>query len=159
MELDYVVEDHPLGTGGAVRLALARCRQDHVFVFNGDTFLDLEVDEVERIWQERHHPIIVARTVPNTERYGRLLTAHGMVTGFSEKGFSGPGLINAGCYVFERSQLNNFALHRVFSLETDFLANAVMQLPIDVFVTDGIFIDIGIPEDYSRAQILLAGLF
>jgi D-glycero-alpha-D-manno-heptose 1-phosphate guanylyltransferase len=157
MELDYVVEDHPLGTGGALRLALASCKQDHVFVFNGDTFLDLEVDEVERLWQERYHPIIVGRAVPNTARYGRLLTAQGLVTGFSEKGVAGPGLINAGCYVLDRCRLDSFPLLQAFSLETDFLSNVVQQIPVDVFVTEGLFIDIGIPEDYERAQTLLAG--
>lgn len=157
MELDYVVEDHPLGTGGALRLALASCKQDHVFVFNGDTFLDLEVDEVERLWQEHYHPIIVGRAVPDTARYGRLLTAQGLVTGFAEKGVAGPGLINAGCYVLDRCQLDDFSLLQAFSLETDFLSNVVQQMPVDVFVTEGLFIDIGIPEDYARAQTLLAG--
>lgn len=156
MELAYVVEDHPLGTGGAVRLALANCQQDHVYVFNGDTFLDLEVDEVERLWQERRHPIIVGRAVPDTARYGCLLTAHGLVTGFAEKGAAGPGLINAGCYVFDRLQLDEFALHQTFSLETDFLGKAVQKIAVDVFVTEGLFIDIGVPEDYERAQTLLA---
>lgn len=158
MALAYVVEDHPLGTGGAVRLALASCQQEHVFVFNGDTFLDLEANEVERLWQERGHPIVVGRAVPDTERYGRLVTANGRVTGFAEKGMNGPGLINAGCYVFDRRQLNDFALHQAFSLETDFLVKAVHQMPVDIFMTEGMFIDIGIPEDYARAQILLAGV-
>lgn len=158
MELDYVIEDHPLGTGGAVRLALASCQQDHVFVFNGDTFLDLEVDEVESLWQERHHPIIVGRATSDTKRYGRLLIADGRVMGFAEKCMNGPGLINAGCYVFERSQLNKFPLHQTFSLEADFLANAVQLMTVDLFVTNGLFIDIGVPEDYARAQILLGGM-
>lgn len=157
IELDYVVEDHPLGTGGAVRLALAGCREDHVFVFNGDTFLDLEIDKVESLWHQHHHPIIVGRVVPDAERYGRLLTVQGRVTGFSEKDMNGTGLINAGCYVFKRSQLDHFPLHQAFSLEADFLANAVQQMPVDVFVTEGLFIDIGIPEDYARAQVVLAG--
>lgn len=156
MELSYVVEDHPLGTGGAVRLALSNCRQDHVYVFNGDTFLDLEADAVEHLWQDRHHPIIVGRAVPDTARYGRFLTADGRVTGFTEKGVAGPGLINAGCYVFDRCQLDGFALNEPFSLEADFLVKAVQQMPVDVFVTEGLFIDIGIPEDYARAQALLA---
>jgi D-glycero-alpha-D-manno-heptose 1-phosphate guanylyltransferase len=158
MELAYVVEDHPLGTGGAVRLALAKCKQDHAFVFNGDTFLDLEVDDVENLWQEQHHTIVVGCAVPDMARYGCLLTAHGRVTGFTEKGVAGPGLISAGCYVLGRSELDGFALHQPFSLETDFLSNAVPQTPVDVFVTEGLFIDIGIPEDYARAQTLLAEL-
>ena len=156
MEMVYVVEDHPLGTGGAVRLALSNCQQDHVFIFNGDTFLDLEADAVECLWQARHHPIVVGRTVPDTTRYGRLLIADGRVTGFAEKGVAGPGLINAGCYVFDRGQLDGFTLNEAFSLEADFLTDAVCQMPVDVFVTEGLFIDIGIPEDYTRAQTLLA---
>ena len=47
MELVYEIESTPLGTGGAVRLALTQCLTDHVFVFNGDTYLDLEVSHVE----------------------------------------------------------------------------------------------------------------
>jgi D-glycero-alpha-D-manno-heptose 1-phosphate guanylyltransferase len=47
MELHYVIEETPLGTGGAIRLALSACNQDHAYVFNGDTFLDLEVEPVE----------------------------------------------------------------------------------------------------------------
>jgi D-glycero-alpha-D-manno-heptose 1-phosphate guanylyltransferase len=158
MELAYVVEDRPLGTGGAVRLALSSCQQDHVYIFNGDTFLDLEAEAVERLWQDRHHPIIVGRAVPDTARYGRLLTVNERVTGFTEKGGAGPGLINAGCYVFDRGQLDGFALNEAFSLEADYLADVVRQTPVDVFVTEGLFIDIGIPEDYTRAQTLLAGV-
>jgi D-glycero-alpha-D-manno-heptose 1-phosphate guanylyltransferase len=156
MQLSYVVEDHPLGTGGAVRLALSSCQLDHAFIFNGDTFLDLEVDAVERLWHDFHHPIIVGRSVQNTARYGRLLMAEGRVTGFSEKGMTGQGLINAGCYVLNRGQLDHFELNEVFSLETDFLARAVHQMPVEIFLTEGLFIDIGIPSDYALAQTLLA---
>ena len=155
MELQYVVEDQPLGTGGAVRLALTRCTDDHVFVFNGDTFLDLEAAALERQWQSHHRPIIVGREVADTARYGRLLTADGRVTGFTEKGVAGPGLINAGCYVFGRQQLDRFALNSAFSLEADYLAKEVSRSPFDVFVTAGQFIDIGVPEDFQRAQTVL----
>ena len=63
LDLTYVVEDTPLGTGGATRLAATACAQDHVFVFNGDTYLDLEVDLLERQWQAKRHPIVVGRQV------------------------------------------------------------------------------------------------
>lgn len=158
MELVYVVEEQALGTGGGARLALANCEQDHVYIFNGDTFLDLEVDAVERLWQIHRHPIIVGRAVPDTARFGRLLVENGRVTGFAEKGQMGPGLINAGCYVFRREQLDAFAANEKFSLETDYLTYAVKQTRMEVFVTEGVFIDIGIPEDYLRAQRLLRGV-
>lgn len=158
MELAYEIEETPLGTGGAVRQALMRCKADHVFVFNGDTFLDLEAAEVEAHWQAHHAPIIVAREVPDTARYGRLDTADGRVLGFVEKGADGKGLINAGCYVLPADILDGFAPGQPFSLENDFLAKAVSTRRFDLFVTDGHFIDIGIPEDYARAQTELAGV-
>lgn len=156
MELIHVVEDQPLGTGGAVRLAMSQCHENHVFVFNGDTFLDLEVDAVEQHWRRHRHAIIVGREVPDTVRYGRLLTSKGKVIGFTEKNVAGPGLINAGCYVFSRGQLDAFPLHAPFSLEANYLAKVVSETPIDVFVTAGQFIDIGVPEDFLRAQTELA---
>jgi len=152
MSLVYVVEEQPLGTGGAIRLALSHCQKNPVFVFNGDTFLDLEVDAVEQHWKQHRRAIIVGREVPDAARYGRLLVLDGSVTGFTEKGVSGPGLINAGCYLFNLEQLGDFPPYAPFSLEADYLAKAVSKTPIDVFVTTGQFIDIGVPEDFLRAQ-------
>jgi D-glycero-alpha-D-manno-heptose 1-phosphate guanylyltransferase len=157
MDLVYEIEQSPLGTGGAVREALGHCTADHVFVFTGDTFLDLEAPALEAQWAVRHTPTIVARAVPDTARYGRLEVAEGRVCGFLEKGSAGAGLINAGCYVLPRDSLDGFAPGTAFSLETDFLAEAVRRQRFDVFVTEGMFIDIGVPEDYARAQTELAG--
>lgn len=152
MELEYEIERTPLGTGGAVRQAVGRCMSDHVFVLNGDTFLDFEAGEIEAHWGTHRFPIIVAREVPDTSRYGRLFIANGRVVGFSEKGASGPGLVNAGCYVLPVRILDGFALGQAFSLEMDFLAKAVTSQRFDMFVTNGRFIDIGAPQDYVRAQ-------
>lgn len=158
MELVYEIEDTPLGTGGALRAALERCTGEHVFVFNGDTFLDLEVTEVVSQLSRDAGPIIVARDVPDTSRYGRLDVESGRVRGFMEKGVAGPGLINAGCYVLPRHCLDAFTLGQPFSLESDYLAHAVTQEHVGVFVTRGYFIDIGVPDDYTRAQTELAGI-
>lgn len=157
IELIYVVEDKPLGTGGAIRLAIEQCLSDYTFVFNGDTYLDLEIEAVERSWQNKRSAIIVGRQVSDTSRYGRLLVENGQVKGFAEKGFAGPGLINAGCYLLKRNQLDNFPIYSPFSFETDYLANAIKNFSFDLFVTSGDFIDIGIPEDYARAQLELSG--
>ena len=155
LDLTYVVEDTPLGTGGATRLAATACAQDHVFVFNGDTYLDLEVDLLERQWQAKRHPIVVGRQVPDTTRYGRLVVDGDRIISFAEKGIAGPGLINAGCYVLATDALAQFPLNQPFSIETDYLVPEVARATVEVFVTEGVFIDIGIPEDYSRAQTLL----
>lgn len=158
MHLVYEVESQPLGTGGAIRAALTRCESDHVFIFNGDTYLDLEVDELESLWQARHHPVIVVRKVPDTARFGRVEMSDGRINTFLEKGMSGAGLINAGCYVLPKGALDDFALGQPFSLETEFFIKYLQRIRFDGFVTHGQFIDIGVPDDYVLAQTALAGL-
>jgi D-glycero-alpha-D-manno-heptose 1-phosphate guanylyltransferase len=158
MELVYTIEDTPLGTGGAIRAALAHCHGEQVCVLNGDTYLDLEAAALLALWDARREPIIVARSVADTARYGRLHVSEGRVRRFAEKGEAGPGLINAGCYVLPRDILDGFPLGRPFSFETEFLAQAVGARDVSVFVSEGHFIDIGIPEDYARAQTELAGV-
>lgn len=158
MALVHEVEARPLGTGGAIRAAMARCVSDHVFVFNGDTYLDLEVDALERLWQTAHRPMIVVREVPDTARFGRIEMRDGRVIAFLEKGLAGPGLINAGCYVLPNNALDTFPLGQPFSIETEFFIKSLQHIRFDGFVTHGRFIDIGVPDDYALAQTELAGL-
>lgn len=158
VDIIYVVENRPLGTGGAIRLALEACTQDHVFVFNGDTYLDLEIQSLEQHWQAKRHPIVVGKEVPDTSRYGRLFIDGGHITYFAEKGIAGQGLINAGCYVLATDALIKFPLNQRFPIETGYLVPEVKSATVDVFVTEGMFIDIGIPEDYARAQTLLVDM-
>ena len=70
IDLVYEIEKTPLDTGGALRQALPKCKDDHVFVLNGDTFLDLETAAVEAYWEEHRVPVIVAREVPDELRSG-----------------------------------------------------------------------------------------
>ena len=154
IELSYEIEEEPLGTGGAIRQALAHCKEDHVFVFNGDTFLDLEVDEVELKWQQKRTPIIVACNVGDASRYGRLDIKNGHVVGFSEKGVLGGGLVNAGCYVLPIDIFENTYTEKKFSFETDYLVDASILKSFIYFESKAQFIDIGVPEDYLRAQHL-----
>lgn len=156
MVIEYVIESKPLGTGGGVRLALERSSSDHVFIFNGDTFLDLEIGEIESMWEKNRRPVIVGREVLDVSRYGCLLEREGVATRFSEKGMNGPGLINAGCYVIKPNQLSKYILNTAFSLEEEFLLTAVLKGDFDVYVTKGLFIDIGVPDDYRRATSLLS---
>ncbi|MFN7900422.1 MAG: nucleotidyltransferase family protein [Synechococcaceae cyanobacterium] len=157
IKLSYEVEEYPLGTGGAVRAALQQCRNNHVYIFNGDTYLDLEVERLEQHWQERGNPVIVCRAVPDVSRYGALDIKDGAVVRFLEKGGAGAGIINAGCYILPVNMLDSYQVGKPFALEADFLAQAVTQQRFDIFESHGVFIDIGVPADYSRAQILLEG--
>jgi D-glycero-alpha-D-manno-heptose 1-phosphate guanylyltransferase len=157
MHITYSIESSPLGTGGAVRTALELCRNDHVFILNGDTYLDFEAADIEALWHENHHPIIVARFVTDTSRFGKLAITAGHVDAFLEKNEVGAGYINAGCYVLPSRSLDTFRAGSTFSLERDFLSQAVNERSFDAFITNGLFIDIGVPDDYALAQTLLSG--
>lgn len=158
LALAYEVEAEPLGTGGALRQAMNRIQGDHAFVFNGDTFLDLEVDDVVALWQENHQPVIVAREVDDVSRYGRVVLEHGRVVAFGEKSGSGTGLINAGCYVLPKDVFAKITEPAPFSLEHIVLEPLVASGAVLGHVTRGLFIDIGVPDDYARAQSLLSGV-
>ena len=152
MELAYEIESSPLGTGGALKRALLSCREDHVFVFNGDTFLDVEIEQVQKLWVAHGDPIVVVVSVPDTARYGRVTLSDDLVVGFEEKGATGQGFINAGCYALPVGIFSDADVGQCFSLESDFLKAAVHKRPFRAFVSSHEFIDIGVPEDYLRAQ-------
>jgi D-glycero-alpha-D-manno-heptose 1-phosphate guanylyltransferase len=154
LRLDYAVEDVPLGTGGALRLALTRCDTDHVHVLNGDTFVGLDFLSLERRWAELRSLVMVALLVDDTYRFGRLEIKGDRSVAFLGKGVTGPGPINAGCYVLPTDTLISFPLKRRFSLETDFLAPLAARRGINVFFSSGGFVDIGVPDDYARAQTM-----
>jgi len=158
MPIDYVVESVPLGTGGAIRLALAEVREPSVLVLNGDTFLDADYAAMMRFHAAEQASVTLAVVHrPDVARYGGVTIEGLRVVGFEEKGRSGPGYISAGTYVLARDLAWPLALAEKFSIEFDFFAPEVARLRPAAFIVDGYFLDIGIPEDYDRAQTELAG--
>jgi D-glycero-alpha-D-manno-heptose 1-phosphate guanylyltransferase len=154
LAIRYAVEETPLGTGGAIRLALAESRRDPVWVVNGDTMLCLDY---QAMWAAHHsragtRMTMALRRVPDAGRYGTVSIAGDLVTGFAAGGTSGAGLINSGVYLISRPLFDGHELPPAFSLERDFLPLAAREGRIGGYVTDGWFIDIGVPEDYDRAQ-------
>ena len=157
MTITYVIETTPLGTGGAINLAAKRSKEDYFFVFNGDTYLDLEVDAVCNQYHLNGLPIIVGREVTEAGRFGTLLIKNSQVVGFHEKVDSTSSIINAGCYVLNKEILNKYQFILPCSLESDFFPAVLPNWPFDLFLSTGLFIDIGIPEDYYKSQALLTG--
>lgn len=156
IEIVYTVEDKPLGTGGAIKKSLQYCNGDHVFIFNGDTFTDIDLNRVESLWFEVNgSPIIVGVQVNNSYRYGLMQIEKGCIIGFNEKGKIGPGIINAGCYLIGRDLFKNMEKIDAFSFEVDFLLDDIHKRDYILYLNDEIFIDIGIPEDYKLAHKLL----
>jgi D-glycero-alpha-D-manno-heptose 1-phosphate guanylyltransferase len=159
MPIDYVVEEEPLGTGGAIRRALEAVTGDDCFVLNGDTFVDVDLTAMRA-----HHARAGARlsiavvAVDDVGRFGSLRIVDSRVTGFVEKGAKGPGTINAGVYLMARDLFDRADLPMRFSFETDFLAARIGALAPLAFDAAGPFIDIGVPDDYRAAPAFFAAI-
>lgn len=157
MALRYSVEDAPLGTGGAIRLAAEHISAQPVFVLNGDTYLEFDFQAMLAAHRQSPSSLSVAVChVPDVSRYGALELEGNHIHGFLEKGRAGPGFINAGVYLLGSEILRQIPAGEPFSFEQQLLVPRVQEFRPLAFVTDGRFIDIGIPEDFERAQRLFA---
>lgn len=157
--IEYAIENAPLGTGGAIRASLAHAAEDNILILNGDTFLEADYAKMMRFHAGRSAEMTIAVThQPDIARYGGVLMEADRITGFEEKGRSGPGWINAGAYVIRRGLAWPPNLPAKFSFEKDFLAPEIARLRPMAYKVEGFFLDIGIPEDLDRAQTELAGV-
>lgn len=154
LQIDYVIEDQPLGTGGAMMHSLACISAtEPVFVLNGDTFVKLNYRAMAEQHQNQATRLTFAlREVADCSRYGSVLTDAEHVIGFKEKGVAGRGYINAGVYLMNSDLFHAYPLPKIFSFEQDFIQPYLPSLRPHYFMAKDYFIDIGIPEDYARAN-------
>ena len=156
MAVAYSQETTPLGTGGAVLKALHSLPDEPTLVMNGDTWLNLDLAAFVA-WARARAPAdaVLLRRVDDISRYGSVVLGGDgeRIVRFGEKAGSGPGLINAGIYSLRREALDRYPFPATFSLENDHFQPHVAELDLRGSVTEAPFIDIGVPEDYDRAQI------
>ncbi len=154
LTLVYSHEPIPLGTAGALRLALPLVHTQQVLVLNGDSYCEIDLPKLISSHREEKALITIAVTsVADTSRYGTvLLNNRGEIVSFREKGRKeGAGLINAGIYVLDRTILENLPARKQLSLERDIFPQ-YLGSSLKGFRAGGFFIDIGSPGDYQRAQ-------
>ncbi|MBI4710601.1 MAG: nucleotidyltransferase family protein [Nitrospirae bacterium] len=153
MDIEYVIENNPLGTGGALREALRHVQGSEAIVLNGDSFFNVNVkDLMDFHYLQVSMLTIAVKPMNNIDRYGTIILRNERATGFSEKSSGNFGYINGGVYVMKKDIMNHYAREGAFSFETDFLQGNINSIAVSAFISDGYFIDIGIPEDYERAQ-------
>lgn len=156
LALEYSREETPLGTGGAVVRALQALPDEPTLVMNGDTWVGLDLARFEAWCAARPEAdAIVLRRVDDASRYGTVRLEGDRITEFGGKSQAGPALINAGLYRVRRGTFAPFGLPPAFSIENDFFKPFAPTLGLRGFVTEGEFIDIGVPDDYDRAQVEL----
>ncbi|MFN8243459.1 MAG: nucleotidyltransferase family protein [Ferruginibacter sp.] len=148
------IEQEPLGTGGAIRLAASLASEKDVLVLNGDTLFSLDVQQLSRFHQHNKAACTLSlKPMQQFDRYGVVeLDATARVSSFHEKKYYETGLINAGVYALNVAEFLQQPLPEKFSFEKDYLEKNFGQGNIFGLVQDAYFIDIGIPEDYERAQ-------
>lgn len=166
ISIQYSIEDEPLGTGGAIKKAIEKAQQD-CFVLNGDTFFDVSLSTVldNHISQNADATLALSHQT-NFDRYGSVdVDTFKRVNAFKEKQFMREGWINGGVYLLSHklfdkvNAVRGSILPQKFSFETEVLEQCVHQLHFAASLHKNYFIDIGIPEDYARANQTFPSLF
>ena len=143
-----VVENKPLGTGGAVLNAIAYLEMtDSFLVVNADTWLGSGMEILSRSLPCS----LAAVKVPNTQRYGSLSFKGAKINRFEEKAnSSGAGYVNSGLYHLLPEIFDGFEAGAKFSLEEDVFPELVSREKLGFVKLETSFIDIGIPKDYLK---------
>jgi D-glycero-alpha-D-manno-heptose 1-phosphate guanylyltransferase len=153
MTLRYSCELQPLGTGGALRLALPIIESDTILVLNGDSYCDVRLNEFAEwhAYRDSSATILLSRT-NDTRRYGRVdVDDEGHILRFSEKTESqDPGWINAGIYLLQRDVIDSIPCGLNVSIERKVFPHWVNR-GLYGFRTESRLWDIGVPDAYAEA--------
>ena len=157
--VEYVIEEKPLGTGGAVKYAIKKSSGQNLLILNGDTYFPIDVNRFYSVHVNNDIMFSVAlKPMNNFSRYGSVECDGDIITKFNEKKYCSQGLINGGIYLVNKKFFESKNLPEVFSLEKDVLEKEAGSSALKGMVFDDEFIDIGIPDDYFRAASLLSTL-
>jgi D-glycero-alpha-D-manno-heptose 1-phosphate guanylyltransferase len=151
-----VIEEEPLGTGGATRLACTKATEKNVLLANGDTMFKADINKLAALHDQKNAACTLSlKPMKNFDRYGVVeLNSDSSVKDFKEKKFYESGFINGGLYAINTEQFLKEDFPEKFSFEKDYLEKSTGSKHIKMYgsVQDEYFIDIGIPEDFNRAQ-------
>jgi D-glycero-alpha-D-manno-heptose 1-phosphate guanylyltransferase len=150
----FSIEDEPLGTGGAIKLAMQKCKEENVLVLNGDTLFEINNNLLfAKHFSSKAACTLTLKPMKHFDRYGSVtIDAVQQIVGFKEKQFVEEGFINGGVYLINKKTFSNIHLPEKFSFEKDFLEKYIDILKLMAVIDDGYFIDIGIPQDFKRAN-------
>lgn len=161
--IEYAIEEKPLGTGGGIKLAMEKASDNDIIILNGDTFFDVDLQQLMNFHKNQADSklTIALKPMKSFDRYGTVtISDMGKVIRFNEKQPCENGLINGGVYVLSNDKDIFSGKPEKFSFETDIMQTCCGEQGI-VFAEsyNGYFIDIGIPEDYKKADIEFRNIF
>jgi D-glycero-alpha-D-manno-heptose 1-phosphate guanylyltransferase len=148
IDVHFIKESKPLGTGGSIYNAINELNIDYSFlVSNADTWLGDGIKQISEIQPN----VILTSKVNNTDRYGSISLEKDLVRDFIEKSNSiGPGYVSSGLYHMEPSIFKKFSIGSFFSIEQDIFPKLAHEKKLKALKLETSFIDIGIPSDYNR---------
>jgi D-glycero-alpha-D-manno-heptose 1-phosphate guanylyltransferase len=153
--INYAIEEEPLGTGGGIKNAFKQVEDNLAFTLNGDSLFRLDFQAMLRTHAASNADLTLAlRYLEDTGRYGTVKTDdQKRITAFLEKDpDSGSGYINGGVYLINKDFIEKEEFPQKFSMEKDCFEKCYQQARIFSYISKGYFLDIGIPEDYQKAQ-------
>ena len=159
LSIDYVYESEPLGTGGGIRNAASRLRgrpDDAVVVLNGDVLSAHDVPAQVDLHRKKEAAVTLHLVeVDDPSRYGCVPTdAAGRVTAFLEK-TPNPvtNRINAGCYIFRRSVIDQIPAGQVVSVERETFPGLIRAGAVVMgYAESAYWLDVGTPEAFVRGS-------
>ncbi|WP_407430413.1 nucleotidyltransferase family protein [Arcticibacter sp.] len=162
MEISYSIEKELLGTGGAICQAFSQITGDKAFIINGDTYFDMSLSDLDRFADAHHADLAFAlKETTDSQRYGNVVcSSDSKILSFTEKGETAETTIriNGGIYLMQKSLLARYPMPERFSIEQDFFQSKTPDLNAYGKTYPGTFIDIGIPQDFLKAQKLLQSI-
>ena len=162
VEMVYAVENQPLGTGGAIRNAakyLTCGPDDPVIIFNGDVLTGLDIQGLVSKWKSAQADVAIYLTkVDDPRAYGLVPTdSDGNVLAFLEKPTNPKEIvtnqINAGCYIFKRSVIDQIPDGKVVSVERETFPELLANHSKVIGVVDqGYWLDLGTPQAFAKGS-------
>ena len=154
LQLMYSQETTPLGTAGALRHALSMVQSFPVLVFNGDSYVNVDLEKfIQFHYSHKSNLTLALARKTCSEAFGLVqVDDEGVVRRFSEKVATGkPEWVNAGIYFFEKHVLESIPESGVVSLEREILPKWVAQ-GLYGYVQEEELFDIGTPSSLEQAQ-------
>ena len=149
VRLTFSVEDHPLGTAGAVRNALEHLADEFILI-NGDTFLPIEYAPILAHWEKTKRAfdclMLAYDNRENIAPNDTAIDSEGVVVAYSKRSPARMQYVNAGLVVVKKSVFEGLppGVHR--SLEVDIFPELLRRRKMAALVTPERYYDIGTPE-------------
>lgn len=150
----FSIEEDLLGTGGAIKKSLQYAETNNVLALNGDSFINFNINKLILNHKKNNADMtIVLKKMADISRYGRVkFNNNKRIIAFEEKTVKAiKGYINTGVYIFKKQLFDNVEENKIISLEKELLP-VFLEKMVYGCITNGKFIDIGVPESYRMSN-------